>query len=704
MAMINRIRKRSGLLIIMIGGAMVAFLMGDLFRGGGAGCQRQGPQRNQAGSIYGESIPQDRYRDRVRERVQQVERREGSEVDSEMRERIRDQVWNEMVRERIFGKHIEELGIEVPSAELKDLLAGENVHPRIRRIFEQQTGSFDPRRVLQQIAQTFQNDPEARQQWTRMARNIMKDRSHSKFTDLVKKAMYANSVEVRDAYEARNRSIDAEFVLRPYRELSDDDVDVSEKEVRDHYEEHKDDKEYEQEGSRSFEYVVFDASPSEADIREVRKDVMTLKEEFIQADNDSLFAARVSDREGKVVEYLRRGELEDPKVDSTLFASDTGDVIGPFRDEGNRFQLYKALEVVERPDSVKASHILLNQRGNSRNSDSLRRVADSLKGELRAGADFGELAQQFSRDPGSAQQGGDLGWIRPGEMLSSFDETTFNADTGEMPIVETQAGIHLIRIENRTRPVLHYRTAVVEKEARPSEGTLDSAYNKASQLAIGADGPDDFDRMVEENGYSKRLASRIKESDRSIARLEDSRQLIRWAYNSESGEVSKATRCGDNYVVGLLTEVRKEGVPSFEAVRDEMRSEVLQKKKAERFIQEMEGAEDLQSLSDAHDLEVRSVSDLTFNTNSLPGGGNEPRVIGKLLQVEEGYLTKPIEGNAGVYVAAVNRVREAGEPSRMNLSRHRQRIIRERERRVEQELFPTLKEHASVEDKRNTLR
>lgn len=679
---------------------MVAFLLGGLLRQGG--CQRQRPQRAEVGNIYGQGIPQEEYEQRVRTRIQRLQKQRQEKIGPDMKEKLRDRIWKQMVRERVFQKQIEELGIEVPSEELKDLLAGENVHPRIRRIFQQQTGTFNREMVLRRIAQTFRNSEEARRQWSRMAEGIMQDRAFSKFTNLVGKAMIANRTEVMDAFKARNRKVDLEYVVRPYRSLSDEKVKVGESEVRAYYEEHKDDPEYEQESSRSFQYVLVDASPSERDIRQARKDMEDLQERFQAARNDSLFAANQSGRPGSPIEYLREGELEDPEADSLLFEADTGDVIGPVR-KAERFMLYKVLSKHERPDSVRASHILLGRRVRGK-TDSLMRVADSLKEELEGGADFGRLAENISEDPNSARKGGSLGWIRPGDMLPAFDSVVFQADTGSYSIVQTAAGVHLIDVERRTEPVLQYRTAVLESEVAPSSETLDSAYNRASELAIQSDDDSSFKAIAKKKGFRLRLASRVKESDRSVSRLENSRQLVRWAFKAEKGDVSKAMRCGDRYVVALLTEVRKEGAPSFENVREDMRDEVVQRNKADRFIREMQGASSLDSLASAHGLELRTATGVTFNSNSLPGSGNEPRVIGKLLQVKEGHLSKPIRGNSGVFVGAVTRVQKAGEPTDMRLARLKTRMERKRSRRVQRGLLDVLKEHAEVEDKRNTLR
>lgn len=700
MAMINRIRKRSGLLIIVIGGAMVAFLLGGILRQGG--CQRQRPERPEAGSIYGKGIPQAEYEQRVRTRIQRLKKQRQEEIGQEIKAKVRDRVWKEMVRERVFQKQISELGIEVPSEELKDLLAGENVHPRIRRIFQQQTGTFNKEMVLRRISQTFRNSQQARQQWSRMAENIMQDRAYSKFTNLVQKAMFANSSEVKDAFQARERKVDFEYVRKPYGSLPDKKVDLSESDVRDYYNKHKEDPEYEQESSRSFQYVIVDASPSESDIQESRNDMESLKDRFERSRNDSLFAANQSGRPGSPIEYLGKGDLEDESADSLLFQADTGDVIGPVQD-GERFMLYKVLGRPFRPDSVKASHILLG-RGVRGKTDSLMQIADSLKKELEAGADFDQLAEQVSEDPNSARKGGSLGWIQPGDMLPAFDSAIFQGDTNAYPLIRTRAGLHLIDVEERTEAVQQYRTAVVESEVAPSSKTLEKAYNKASNLAIKSEGDSSFNAIAKEQGFRLRLASRVKESDRSVARLENSRQLVRWAYEAEQGAVSKAMRCGERFVVALLTEVRKEGVPSFANVREDMRAEVLQKKKADRFKRQMKGAASLDSLASAYGLEVRTANGISFNSNSLPGAGNEPRVIGKVLQVKKGHISKPIRGNSGVYVAAVMRVEEAGEATDMRLARLKQKMERKRSRRVQRDLFNILKEHAKVEDERNTLR
>ncbi len=699
--MINRIRKRSGLLIIVIGGAMVAFILGGLLRQGG--CSRQRPQMADVGEIYGKKIPKEQYQQKVDQQVQQLRKNRQKEIDEEMKQRIRDQVWRRMVQERLFGKHMKELGIEVPSAELKDLLAGDNVHPRIRKIFEQQMGTFNKEMVLRQIKRSYKQNQQARKQWTRMTESIVQEREFKKFINLVKKAMYANDVETRDAYRGQNRTIDLRYVLRPYRSLPDEKVDLQESDLRSYYEEHKNDPEYEQEASRSFKYVIVDASPSQKDLKRGKKKMEELRSHFKKETKDSLYASNQSDRPGSPIEFLRKGEVADSTTDSLLFKASKGEVIGPVRD-GESFTLYKVQGKEKRPDSVKVSHILLG-RGIRGKDDSLKRVADSLKKVVQEeGQPFGPLAKRISEDPRSARKNGSLGWVRPGRMLPAFDSAVFHADTGSYPVVKTRAGYHLIQVEERTKPVQQVKTVVIEKEVRPSEATLDSAFNLAKKVRMDSKGESSFQKMAQKMGLRVRLASRVRESDRSVARLENSRELVRWAYNAEKGNISRAIRCGDKFIVALLTEVKKEGTPSFANVKDEMREKVMENKKAERFKKEMKGGYNLDSLASAHGLQVRTAKDVSFSSNSLPGGGNEPYVIGKLMTVSQDAYTHPIQGNAGVYLALVTNVDKAGKPSKRELASLQQRLQLRRGRWVQRNLFDLLKEHANVEDRRNTLR
>jgi peptidyl-prolyl cis-trans isomerase SurA len=110
------------------------------------------------------------------------------------------------------------------------------------------------------------------------------------------------------------------------------------------------------------------------------------------------------------------------------------------------------------PAEVEIAHILIRPK-----VDSLARLSSlermqKIEAELRAGADFAELARKYSEDPGSAKSGGDLGYVKRGEFVKRFEEAAFALREGQISkIVETEFGFHLIQLLDRRGESIHTR-------------------------------------------------------------------------------------------------------------------------------------------------------------------------------------------------------------------------------------------------------
>ena len=172
-------------------------------------------------------------------------------------------------------------------------------------------------------------------------------------------------------------------------------------------------------------------------------------------------------------------------------------------DEGRLAEMYddykrSALEKEER----KARHILM-QMGTSaeNNKEALMPRIEELQQKLNDGESFEELAAEYSDDPGSAKQGGDLGWVAMGEMVKPFEDALFSMNKGEVSgIVETQFGLHLIKLEDIRTPELQ---TLAEKRSEFEQELKQDAisgmfYDITENMAVTAyENPESLDAVVD---------------------------------------------------------------------------------------------------------------------------------------------------------------------------------------------------------------
>lgn len=695
MAIISKIRNQAGLIIALIGISLLAFILGDLLKSNGSFLS----SGNNVAVIDGEKITYQEFEREVQEAINNYKQSTGQEnIDQNTTDMIREQAWSQLLRRKVMDKEFDKMNITVGTKELVDMVQGNDPHPTVKQSFtDPKTGQFDPNNVIR-FLNNLDKDPQMKERWVAFEKAIQLERISQKYNNLVKQAMYATQLQAKKEYIDRNRSAKIRYVLMPYTAIPDTEVQVTESEISQYYKEHQ--FEHKQEASRKIEYVAFDLVPTEQDRQEALEDITKLKPAFAEAKDDSSFVRLNSDENNPDFSFHKKGTLS-IFIDSAMFNSPVGTVIGPYF-ENNTYKLSKLMHVEMMPDSVKARHILLKAK-EGETEEKLKARADSLKQLIKSGAKkFDELAQAVSEDPGSGSKGGDLGWFREGMMVKPFNDAAFQGKKGDMPIVVSQFGVHLIEITDKGAPVKKVQVGTVTRKLEPSSKTTRAIFAKANEFAGKNRTGEAFDKTVVEQNLNKRIAE-VKETDRMVPGLENPREMIRWAYKADKGDVApKVFDMGDKYVVAKLAEIKEKGFAPLEQVRDEMVAGAKKDKKAEKLIEKMnnleKGVSQIEALGSKINYAPQVAENVTFAISVIPGVGREPEVLGRLFGMKQGVLSQPIKGNTGVYVVVVD---SFTEPQPVNDYKDVQnQIVNNLKNRADYELFNALKDKANVEDNR----
>ncbi|MCK4750500.1 MAG: peptidylprolyl isomerase, partial [Bacteroidales bacterium] len=354
--------------------------------------------------------------------------------------------------------------------------------------------------------------------------------------------------------------------------------------------------EYQQEASRDVEYLVFEVLPSEEDDRTAKAWIDRMKGEFERVEDPVSLVGMESDLPFDDLNYTD-GNL--PQIiNDFMFSSEPGAVYGPYMEEST-YHLAQLIEINYLPDSLHARHILLQPDANT-NPGTLLALADSLQDVLENGGSWDQLALQYGTD-GTASNGGDLGWFSEGSMVKPFSDTCFYDEEGKVKQVQTQFGIHLVQVMEKSRKVKKVKVAYLSRNVEPSSETYREKYSQAVKFAGVNNTYEKFNEGVAAQNLSKRYASDLTESQKTISGLDNPRPIIRWTFEAELHDVTNEIfEFGNKYVVAVVSGVREKGVAPLDQVRAEIELEVKKEKKAEKIIQEFEAviasAEDIESL------------------------------------------------------------------------------------------------------------
>ncbi|SEL66454.1 peptidyl-prolyl cis-trans isomerase D [Parapedobacter koreensis] len=699
MGFMNYLRNRAGVIIVVfIGFAIFAFLLGDVINYGTPFWARH---QNQVGSINGESIDINDFNAQV-DQTSEMFRQQmgGGTLSPQMKSWAVQQVWGQYLNRELLKNEVERIGLSVGRTELNDLVQGDSPAMQIQQAFRNpQTGQFDRTQLTSFISQvgTLPQGHEAHGQWEALLQNIIDERLSAKYTNLINNSIYVTSLEATEEYNQRNKLANFEYVLLDYSTVADSAVKVTDQDYKEYYNENKGVFKNPEE-TRNMEFVVFDASPTAQDTARVKASIEDLKAQLAESTTDSLFAAVNADTKYPYI-FRKQGEFP-PALDTLVFNAPIGTVVGPVRSNGG-FEIAKVIETKVGPDSVKASHILLNPATEG-GMDKATAKADSIKGLIEKGESFAALAVQFSVDEGSKINGGELGTFGRGQMVPAFENAAFDARNGDVVVATSQFGIHIIKIENQIGSSRVVKAAIVDKQVNSGQETMDAAYGKATQF-FGAINSANFQETATQQGLSVLQADNVTAMETMLSGTEVPRELVRWAFEADKGDISdKVYESETKYIVAKLTDVHKKGQLPLEAVKGDIESIVRNRVKAKQLIAQAteaaNGATGLAQVGQKLGKTPTLAENIVFANPVIPGVAQENAVVGTVFGLQPKQPSKPIRGSQGVYIVEVTGFVNPAAPT--DLSAQKRQITQSLAQRTWSMAFRALQDKADIVDNR----
>jgi len=702
MAIIGKIRKRSGLIVIIIGIALAAFVLGDFLKPGSSG-----RQVNYIGEVAGENIPYADFAQKVDEQIENTKQRDKKDkLTADEVFNVRQQTWTQMVKDVVMGKQYENLGVAVSTDELYDLVQGKNPHQYILQYFQDpETKQYNPQLVINFLKQLDKVEPAQKNNWLMLEKAIKDDRLQTKYNNLIGKSYYVPKTFVQRDYVEKNRRYDARLVAAAYQSIDDKLVTLTEDDYKKYYDENK--TQYDQEATRDLDYVLFELQPSEKDRKQIAEDVAKIYQEFTQTADVANYVNANSDV--KYDSSWKKANTLSPRIDSAMFNSAIGTFIPPFI-ENNQYTMAKLLDVQLRPDSMMASHILIAYQGSAvndpkitRTKEKAQRMADSLMNVLKTNmAQFPVIASTVSDDASNKAKGGDLGWFIDGTMVGPFNEACIKGNIGEVKLVETMFGYHLIQITGKKAPIKKIKVAILDRRIEPSGQTIQDIYAKASEFAGENTTFEAFGKATQAKSLNKRVADYVRSMDNSLPGLKGARNIIQWAFleDTKKEAVSSVFEIEGAYVVATVRELRVKGIPPLEQLKKQIEPLVRRDKKAEKLIDNMKkaGTTDIYALASKITSKVDTVSDIVFFSGNLPKFGPEPEVIGTISTMKLNGISAPIKGSNGVYVVALDSIKEA--PETKDYTMFQRQLTFSFTNRVQGQAYQTLEKMAKLVDNR----
>lgn len=612
---------------------------------------------------------------------------------------VRNTIFNNFVENAMVTKETDALGLGVSKDELLDLEFGANPSP----VITSNPGLMQNPEQLAQIKQLIETNtmqPQGKVYWAEIEKQIVKERVQAKLNSLVSKGIYTPTWMVEEGYKELTQPVDFQYVRIPFERVDDKEAVITDADYEAYLKENKARYENEEE-VRTIEYVVFDVNPSAEDSSKAFAKIAGLKDAFRTSAKDSAFAVANG---GTVSGYTKKDALTKAVQDS-LFNAPVGTVVGPYLDNKN-YMLAKLVDRRNAPDSVRSRHILIQT------ADAVK-VADSLKTLLEANASLWDtLNTKFSTDNVAKLKGGDLDFQPQGRMVPEFNDLIFyKAQPGKFYTVATQFGVHIVQVTGTKagKNEVYAKIAYAREALIPSQVTDRAAANAADELLLNSKNLEELKKNAQAKNLAIQPSQPFRANDQSLgtmAQAEGVRQIIRWAFESKAGERCKTTfglreqgeGYNSKYVVAALKNIQAKGTPSVKDIKEQLTPYVKNRKKGDVLVSKINSS-DLNAISNQFSAIIDSTKGVTFNTTFIPNLGSESRVIGAAFTVGVGGVTKPVVGQNGVYVLKItNKTNIENSPVDKNVLRQQMSMMVKNQ--LYGSLIKALRKNAGIEDNR----
>jgi peptidyl-prolyl cis-trans isomerase D len=704
MAIISRIRKQSGLVLALIGLALVGFLVMDATTGRGSLFGNR--QKTDVATVGGEAISINKFNDAL---TTLFPSNSGDNLPQN-----RAQTYNLLIEQTVMGREAEKLGIGCSATELNDATFGNQpnqfMFAFLQGIFNQQ---LTPE-LLNQFKEAVnknQLNPELKPRWETTKELIKGDIVQEKLNTLIDKASYVPKWYAEVKANEQSQQIDLLFVRVPFDKIDDKDAPVTDADIDTYIQDNKS-RFFSDEELRKIAFLPFDIIPSATDSAKAYTTMVNLVQEFSNTLNDTTFlAANGGDLKGS----LTADELPEA-VRAALTSAQTGTVVGPYF-ENKSYNAAKLLDRSSKPDSVQVRHILIGVN-EQRDDATAKALADSLLAVVRAnnGATFGELVTQYSDDQGSKMTGGEYTWSYKASLFPEYYDYAFKTGVrGAYDVVKTaQGGYHVINVvAYKGANVMAYSIGTLREPIAPSKETVGVVSSKAAQLLAQNRDITALEAAAKKEGLFLQTSPSVRGGDFVLGALgqgSTSRDIVRWAFSKEAKISQVAPQIfeyydpADNYatriVLAGLKSILPKGLPAAAVMREELEPLVRNRKKGALIAQQIKGS-GVEAVASKYNMPIDTAVGVSFATSFSQKIGNEPKVIGVAFATALDKDSAPVVGESGVFVLKPVNKPEAAPVASIDIMQQQLKFNQRQSAR--QQISRAMRQAAGVDDYRNTF-
>ena len=635
MAALEKIRSKAVFLTVIIGVALLAFIMGDFLTSGrtffGDG--------NTIAKVGDEKIDAIVFQRRYEKMSAQLQER-GQSVDGAV---IQSQVLNQMMSEILLDNEIEALGIYVTDEELTNAMTGKNARPQIMQ-FARQMGAESPDQLHDMLFNPSKYGiPEdqvlkARESWIDMENDVERGLKYEKLQNLIAGTLQANDLDRKELWEGNATVNTINYVKQDLATLADKDYEPTDAEVKKAYDDNKAQFKLEEE-MREAHIIALDIAPSTADLNAAKDMIDSTYAALLEAPGIEM----VRNNSDLVINEMsvRASDIRDTEVKNFVTEAQVGAVSTP-KFASNVYTIVKVNGKKMEVDSVKLNVMMV--QGD-------KKLQDSIKAQLNAGVAFAEIQKN------KAAQGQEGVWQVILQAPDSVKTKLLNGGDGYFALQESAQGAYFCKLVEKKAPKMVYDIANITYTVYPSTKTIEDLNNGLQEFINANNTAELFAANAAKAGYNA-LPVSVTAEDPQINNIEGSRKNVKWLFEASEGSVSPIEKLSDKIVTVALDKVNKAGYLSLDnsRVKAAMTAKARADKKADALVAQLAGkAKDLNGYAELMNAKV-DTTQVTFGQMFIAKiGVGESDLTARVATAKLNDVVGPVKGNNGVYVFQVTK-------------------------------------------------
>ncbi|HOP49190.1 MAG TPA: peptidylprolyl isomerase [Ignavibacteriales bacterium] len=683
MGMMQKMRSLTPIFIIGVGGLFVLFMI----LSDSKVLEVLGQDKNVVGYVNGEKITYEEYNRAVDNYREQYKAQTGVDIEEDQMDYLRDQIWDQLITQKLVEQQMKKMNIEVSDKEVDDYIFGPNPPEFLKQQFIDSTGRFRRDIYMQAL-----KDPRNKQILENLKKGLKEELKQQKLGNILFASVSLSEGEILQKYKDQNVFANVEFLAINPESVSDNEVKVTDEDLKKYYDEHQNDFKFD--AQRKIKFVQFVKQPSGDDSTSAFN-LLSETKKLITSDTASLKSYEnpfVYKKDTVGMDKLS------PEAFAALNSTTVKNIVGPFKSNGG-YALYKLLGKTQGKNTyVNASHILVDDEN----------LANEIYNRLTKGENFANLAKQYSKDPGSASNGGNLGWFGKGRMVKEFEDACFNGPVGKVQKpVKTSYGYHIILVNNKSNAA--FVVEELESVVRLSGATKDILYQKASDFQYFAD-KNSFDEAVKHFNVKQYVMETplFTKNQGYVPGIANNQSIINWSFENDKGDISYVFSTPQAYLVCQITDAKEAGVKPFDEVKNFVKAVVTRKKKIEYAASLLEKIKKSINPADSLSVYAKLNSNLRFgktgrfSAQTLPTGiGADWKVINEIMNAKAGSFIGPIKGKFGAYLVKVYENTGLDKKAyKMQREQFINQLLNEKKQSFIQAWLMELREKAKIKDER----